>query len=228
MSARLNVEGRDNLMVEHARAGDTGPVRLSKVTLTKNAPTVSLTKHSAQSTGQLRVNLNWNPHPAGAASPSGGFFKRLLATALQTPIDLDLDVCDFATARRHRASARKLVRLTQPGFDDHQPRRRRPLRNEHRGRSLHRVTRRPHPASWSSRSSMKELRTGPTPTVSSRCSRMTRARSRSFSTNQTRKHAPSQSRCWTTPAPACRSLSHDRSTGSPTRLQRLSTWGRPR
>ena len=79
-------------MVEHPTPGhgDTGPVRLGKVTLTKSAPTVSLTKQTAQPTGQLRVNLNWNPHPTGAASPPGGFFKRLLATALQTPIDLDL------------------------------------------------------------------------------------------------------------------------------------------
>jgi tellurite resistance protein TerA len=56
------------------------PVSLSKVTLTKHAPAVSLTKGRASS-GVLRVNLNWNAKPAG-----GGFFKRLAAQSL----DLDL------------------------------------------------------------------------------------------------------------------------------------------
>jgi len=56
------------------------PVSLSKVTLTKSAPTVSLTKQGS-STGMLRVNLNWNARPAGGT----GLFKRS-APAL----DLDL------------------------------------------------------------------------------------------------------------------------------------------
>lgn len=56
------------------------PVSLSKVTLTKDAPAVSLTKHGSVG-GSMRVNLNWS-----AAPTSGGFFKRLA-----TPrIDLDL------------------------------------------------------------------------------------------------------------------------------------------
>ena len=70
--------------------GETRPISLSKVTLTKNAPTVSLSKQGSQASGQLRVNLNWNARPAGGAAAPGGFFKRLLATALETPIDLDL------------------------------------------------------------------------------------------------------------------------------------------
>lgn len=57
-------------------------VSLSKVTLTKAAPSVSLTKHGS-ATGTLRVNLNWNARPAGGGG--GGFFKRA-APAL----DLDL------------------------------------------------------------------------------------------------------------------------------------------
>jgi tellurite resistance protein TerA len=57
------------------------PVSTAKVTLTKAAPTVSLTKHGS-ATGTLRVNLNWNARPAGGG---GGLFKRL-APAL----DLDL------------------------------------------------------------------------------------------------------------------------------------------
>lgn len=59
-----------------------GPVSLSKVTLTKSAPKVSLTKHGSAS-GVLRVNLNWNARPPGEGG--GGFFKRA-ARAL----DLDL------------------------------------------------------------------------------------------------------------------------------------------
>jgi tellurite resistance protein TerA len=51
-------------------------VSLSKVTLTKAAPSVSLSKHGAQR-GIVRVNLNWNPRP------TGGWFK-------QSQLDLDL------------------------------------------------------------------------------------------------------------------------------------------
>ncbi|HEX2902700.1 MAG TPA: hypothetical protein VHO01_04520 [Jatrophihabitans sp.] len=58
-------------------AGDSAPVSLSKVTLTKAAPTVSLTKQSGTS-GLMRVNLNWN------SGQSRGFFHKSQA------IDLDL------------------------------------------------------------------------------------------------------------------------------------------
>lgn len=54
------------------------PVSLSKVTLTKNAPTVSLSKHGGAS-GMLRVNLNWD-----ARAPQRGLFKK------NVPLDLDL------------------------------------------------------------------------------------------------------------------------------------------
>ncbi|HEY0167954.1 MAG TPA: hypothetical protein VGB75_13015 [Jatrophihabitans sp.] len=57
-------------------------VSLSKVTLTKSAPSVSLTKQGSSS-GMLRVNLNWNARPAG--SGGGGLFKRSAPT-----LDLDL------------------------------------------------------------------------------------------------------------------------------------------
>jgi tellurite resistance protein TerA len=60
--------------------GSTGGVSLSKVTLTKAAPTVSLTKQAGGS-GVLRVNLNWNSGPPGG----GGLFKRREAA-----VDLDL------------------------------------------------------------------------------------------------------------------------------------------
>jgi tellurite resistance protein TerA len=60
------------------------PVSLSKVTLTKSAPSVSLSK-SGGAHGQLRVNLKWTAKPAA----SGGFFKKLLSAG-SGGIDLDL------------------------------------------------------------------------------------------------------------------------------------------
>jgi tellurite resistance protein TerA len=64
------------------RGAQGGGVSLSKVTLTKNAPTVSLSKQAGGNVGgELRVNLNWNSRPA-----SGGLFKRQASAA----IDLDL------------------------------------------------------------------------------------------------------------------------------------------
>jgi tellurite resistance protein TerA len=59
--------------------GAAGPVSTSKVTLTKAAPTVSLTKHGG-ATGSLRVNLNWNARPPA----SRGLFRKT------APLDLDL------------------------------------------------------------------------------------------------------------------------------------------
>src|SRR3954447_1971345 len=66
-----------------------GAVNLSKVTLTKSAPAVSLTKQGSAG-GVLRVNLNWNARPAGQPA-AGGFLKRLAgAAAGGGAIDLDL------------------------------------------------------------------------------------------------------------------------------------------
>jgi len=56
------------------------PVSLSKVTLTKAAPSVSLTKQGSAG-GTLRVNLNWNARP----SEPRGFFRKAEPT-----LDLDL------------------------------------------------------------------------------------------------------------------------------------------
>jgi tellurite resistance protein TerA len=61
-------------------APGSASVSLSKVTLTKSAPTVSLTKH-ASGGGLLRVNLNWNARPPGG----GGLFRK-------APPALDLDL----------------------------------------------------------------------------------------------------------------------------------------
>jgi len=64
------------------KAAQGGGVSLTKVTLTKNSPTVSLSKQQGGSAGgELRVNLNWTSRPA-----SGGLFKRVAAA------DIDLDL----------------------------------------------------------------------------------------------------------------------------------------
>ncbi|MET9497563.1 TerD family protein [Streptomyces sp. NPDC006552] len=62
------------------------PVRLTKVTLTKASPTVSLAKQGGTS-GTMRVNLNWEVRKQF----SGWGSKRGRATALHR--DLDLDLC---------------------------------------------------------------------------------------------------------------------------------------
>ncbi|MEV4922782.1 TerD family protein [Streptomyces roseoverticillatus] len=61
------------------------PVRLTKVTLTKEAPTVSLTKQGGTS-GALRVNLNWEVRK----SFKGWGHKFGKAMAMHSDLDLDL------------------------------------------------------------------------------------------------------------------------------------------
>jgi tellurite resistance protein TerA len=65
-------------------AAGGGGVSLSKVTLTKSAPSVSLTKQGSAG-GQLRINLQWS---SGAAPQKKGLFGRL--TGGGGGIDLDL------------------------------------------------------------------------------------------------------------------------------------------
>ncbi|HSX96981.1 MAG TPA: TerD family protein [Streptomyces sp.] len=62
------------------------PVRLAKVTLTKEAPSVSLTKQGGTS-GVMHVNLNWKARKQF----SGQSGKR--ERAVEMPADLDLDLC---------------------------------------------------------------------------------------------------------------------------------------
>lgn len=62
------------------------PVRLSKVTLTKAAPTVSLAKQGGSS-GALRVNLNWE-----VRKQFSGWGAKL-GRAVANHADLDLDLC---------------------------------------------------------------------------------------------------------------------------------------
>ncbi|MGH8961836.1 MAG: TerD family protein [Jatrophihabitantaceae bacterium] len=61
-------------------AAAAAPPPTSKVTLTKAAPTVSLTKHGSAG-GLMRVNLNWD---AKAPGSGGGLFRKV------KPLDLDL------------------------------------------------------------------------------------------------------------------------------------------
>ncbi|MFJ6994421.1 TerD family protein [Streptomyces sp. NPDC003090] len=69
-----------------AGASAPAPVRLSKVTLTKDAPSVSLTKQGGTS-GALRVNLNW--HLREQSPRWGGTF----GGAVGRHSSLDLDLC---------------------------------------------------------------------------------------------------------------------------------------
>ncbi|MER5632907.1 TerD family protein [Streptomyces nitrosporeus] len=62
------------------------PVRLTKVTLTKEAPSVSLTKQGG-TTGTLRVNLNWE-----VRKQFKGWGAKL-GRAVAVHADLDLDLC---------------------------------------------------------------------------------------------------------------------------------------
>jgi tellurite resistance protein TerA len=81
-----------------ATATPAAPVSLSKVTLIKGAPAVSLTKGGGKA-GTMRVNLNWTARPPDLTTQQApaqkGFLKKLQAAAEQrmTPggdIDLDL------------------------------------------------------------------------------------------------------------------------------------------
>lgn len=67
-----------------APATSGGPVRLSKVTLTKEAPAISLAKQGGTS-GRMRVNLRWQER----AQESPGW-KRRLSKAMSGALDLDL------------------------------------------------------------------------------------------------------------------------------------------
>lgn len=70
------------------------PVSLSKVTLTKSTPTVSLSKQGGG--GRLHVNLNWNQTGTGGGGGKGGFLKRVLSAG-SGGVDLDL-ACLFELA----------------------------------------------------------------------------------------------------------------------------------
>ncbi|MGW2560963.1 TerD family protein [Streptomyces sp. NPDC001514] len=70
----------------HAAPPAPGPVRLTKVTLTKESPTVSLNKQGGTS-GAMRVNLNWE-----VRKQFKGWGAKL-GRAVAMHSDLDLDLC---------------------------------------------------------------------------------------------------------------------------------------
>ncbi len=83
-----------------ARPG-AAPVRLSKVTLTKEAPSVSLTKQGGTS-GAMRVNLNWQVRKQF----SGWGSKRGRAVA-HRDLDLDLAPCTSCPTAARESSGRR-------------------------------------------------------------------------------------------------------------------------
>ncbi|RBM24054.1 TerD family protein [Streptomyces sp. PT12] len=70
-----------------APAPSGGAVRLSKVTLTKESPAISLAKQGATS-GRMNVNLNWQQRTP--AKQSGGGWRDKLTRAMGGSLDLDL------------------------------------------------------------------------------------------------------------------------------------------
>lgn len=93
-------------------AAPSGPgVSLSKITLTKSAPSISLAKESVAS-GVLKVNLNWD-----TASTKGGFFAKLTAR----PIDLDL-ACLYEFTDGSKGVVQALGNAFE-AYDDTSPRR---------------------------------------------------------------------------------------------------------
>ena len=66
------------------------PVSLSKVTLSKEKPSVSLTK-SGEKQGAMRVNLNWSTGAAAQPPKKKGFLAKLAAASYGSGgVDLDL------------------------------------------------------------------------------------------------------------------------------------------
>ncbi|QPP10019.1 Tellurium resistance [Streptomyces bathyalis] len=90
------------------------PVRLTKVTLTKQAPSVSLTKQGGTG-GALRVNLNWQVQKQFSG------WGRKLGKAVAGYSDLDLDLCalfELADGRKGvvQALGNAFGSLTEPPY----------------------------------------------------------------------------------------------------------------
>ncbi|WP_280220318.1 TerD family protein [Nocardia neocaledoniensis] len=93
----------------HAPQPAPAPVNLAKVSLTKEAPSVSLTKHGATG-GVMRVNLNWTSMAA-----TGRLFGKLRGK------NIDLDLCCFfelvnGAIGSVRALDRRFGALYEPPF----------------------------------------------------------------------------------------------------------------
>lgn len=82
------------MAIDYTRKPTTPPaaaaVSLSKVTLSKAAPTISLTK-SGEKQGAMRVNLNWSTGAAAPQPKKKGFLAKLAAASYGSGgVDLDL------------------------------------------------------------------------------------------------------------------------------------------
>jgi tellurite resistance protein TerA len=70
-----------------APAASGGPIRLSKITLTKESPAISLAKQGAS--GEMRINLNWEQRTQQKQGGGGGWRERI-SKAMGGSLDLDL------------------------------------------------------------------------------------------------------------------------------------------
>ena len=77
------------MAIDYTRKPSTPAVSLSKVTLSKAAPSISLTK-SGESQGSMRVNLNWSSGAAPAPKKKGFLAKLAAASYGSGGVDLDL------------------------------------------------------------------------------------------------------------------------------------------
>ena len=93
-------------------SGGAPGVSLSKITLTKGSPAVSLTKQGSAG-GLLRVNLTWNARPAS----SGGGFLAKLKGAASSAVDLDL-----GALFEYADGSKGAVQALGGAFDDRRPR----------------------------------------------------------------------------------------------------------
>ncbi len=168
------------------------PVRLTKVTLTKDVPSVSLTKQGGIS-GVMRVNLNWQ-----VQRPARGWLRKS-GTAVGGP-GLDLDLCALYEltdgTQGRRPGAGKCLRFAGPAAV-HPARRRRPNGRQYRGREPDRQSR-PHGRAPPGPDLRDHLRgrhaVSPDCTPPSRCTRSSAPRSSSSSTSAPSRRPSARSR----------------------------------
>lgn len=77
-------------------------INLTKISLDKSKPSISLEKKGDGNFGEIKVNLNWNQ---GGSQPSGGFFGKLLGGSDR--IDLDVG-CLFELQDGHKGVVQAL------------------------------------------------------------------------------------------------------------------------
>lgn len=80
-----------------------------KVTLTRSAPSISLTRHGVLG-GTLRVNLSWTTRLVNPTNtPRVGFLKQLVPEPIQHHVDVDLDLgCLYELSNGKRGAVQAL------------------------------------------------------------------------------------------------------------------------